>query len=290
MKSQGEMLRSPDKGSGSFGPEEVLPTAAENILDLNLYKDVPEAARPLVAAIEHVVDKFNIKEPRVVEVGPVPTSQYQVRFGPLGQLPSKYDPMQKTPIREESIQPPIRFIAERHPDWKLAAVSPHPIPAEEKKRLLGKHARVFLTKLGPKRTKGIGLSDVVDEEYARGQSTIRHYPILQRRLGGQPNIIFGRHVFDRTAEGYLVRRLTMASAMLLEVGGYFISQVSFSGPTDSKIPTEVSFAFEWKRGMKHVMTLEFPRQPDRKEYVYVYQKISDGVLPQFKTRTVKEKF
>jgi hypothetical protein len=234
---------------------------AENILNLQSYEGLDKVrALPLVASIDHVVDSYSIEDPRILEVGVVPTFYSSSKIS-------------------ESDIPPSWHLAERHPDWHIAAVSPHEITPEEKKALLPGREDLFITETGPDR-HGLYPNDVFDESYIRGGDIFStKYPLLFQKLGDKaPDIVFARHTFDSMAKKYPVEKLTTVAAMILPPGGFLVSHVFGS---DSKRPFLAlqgnMFPFDDKKSMTHVSTLEFGEKDGKPQYVYIYQKKGDVI-------------
>ncbi len=267
------------------------PISALNSIDLSRYEGVHERSLPLVAGIDYVATKFHLERPGVIEVGPVPTFHYFPGYRTsLSSQPDEYDPNAFKDAEEKDI-PPIWYLAERHPEWHMVAISPHGIPAEAKRLLFPNHEDLFMTNLGPERTNGIHTDDAFLPDYQSGKHILdTSYPLLLQRLNGKaPDIIFGRHVFDKQAKGYPVAKLATVAAMLLRPGGFFISHVYGSGPKDSQVPFGtfgIRFPFDDSRNMKHVLTLEFPKGEGNMDHVFVYQKRGDSIRPNHPPRSL----
>ena len=50
---------------------------ADTVIERSAYESVHESASPLVAAVDYVIQKSKIENPRILEVGPVPTIHYK---------------------------------------------------------------------------------------------------------------------------------------------------------------------------------------------------------------------
>lgn len=262
--------------------KEQPPLLAEGVIDLSAYESVQERSRPLVASIEYLVQKFGFPEPAILEIGPVPTFHYKLSPDQLSLSGSAYDPELAVEHTDERNVSPTKFLAERHSDWPLAAVSPHDIPEDAKQVLLGRHANLFLSQLGPDRVHGINPEDVWDEEYMNGGDIMRHYPVLFEKCGGKrPDIIFGRHVFDAAAREYPVGKLSTVAMMLLQPGGLLVSQVYGSKPGRSHVPMKgIHFPFFSEANMRLVATIGFSRRSnDERDWVFAYQKVADAIRP-----------
>lgn len=264
---------------------------AEDVIPLRSYTEIHRTALPLVASVEYLMKEFKLKEPRIVEVGPVPTFHYAAGTG-LGVNYGKYDPDKALKHAEESDVPPIWYLAERNPHAHFAAVSTHDIPYFPKRFLLGNRGDLLISELGPERKRGINPDDVFDEEYRNSKDIMKtKYPTLLAKLGGQrPDIVLGRHVFDKDAP-YLVGKLTTMAAMMLKKGGLLVSHVYFSGPQNSQVPlgNMYYFPFDSERNMRHILTLEFVKGGKDKYYVFVYQKIGDKIRPPYRQKSIEKK-
>lgn len=274
-------------GMNESGEKNIRPKKAEQIVHLDQYDSVEKESIPLVVTIEHLIKKFSLNAPAIVEVGPIPTAHFRKTDERGGGL-DVYDSADAKRFRRNSDVPPIYFLAERHPDWHLAAVSNFDIPSGNKKTLLGTHHDLLINNLGPERTQGIYSEDAFDKRYMKGEDFVeRNYPFLLEKLGGEkPNVIFGRHVFDGRAKGYLVGKLTTVAAMMLRPGGFLVSQIYGSDARYSYIPVgnAYHFPFDMPKNMKHILTISFPNRNSERDYVYVYQKTGDSIRPVYLDR------
>ncbi len=245
--------------------------------------EIHPRAIPLVVTIEHLAQNLDPASlpPAIVEVGPIPTEHYMSRPVRPGKGAWSYNQDQAFLLstngaRLPSFVPPIKHLADRHPEWKLAAVSPDNIEDSLKKLLLGEHADIFMSKLGPDRNAGFDVRDSENTAHFQGQDIGALYPLLLERLGGaRPNIICGRHVFDRKATSlYPVTELTAVAAMLLRPGGYFVSHVYGSTRENSRVPVSSKMPFDWGKSMELSQIFKFNVR-EWSDFVFVWKKRGD---------------
>jgi hypothetical protein len=263
---------------------------AEHALNLSEYKGIHRDALPLVATVEYLAARDGIRTPSVVEVGPTPTFAYETkRFSARFSPERAASQLAGENLRREIA--PIAYLADRHKDWRLVAVSPHDMPEELKEKLMMGRPELYMHTLGPHRTHGFEPNDAFDEAYIRGEPEAlnRLYPELFKHLNGPPDIIFGRHVFDSTAEDYPVGKLTTMAAMLLKPGGYLVSMVYGTDAERSRVPLHghYHFPFDDIGNMEHVGVISFPDGPKttrERLYVHIYKKKGDTVRPAYAAR------